>query len=252
MDKSTARVWRIGYLICLTLFVACTYSVQWATERGSSQLQVTGARALARAETPTRARATVPRASDDEAACYAQLADAGVSFERVPRARASGVDWPIKLSGAIQGVRVYGGKKDAPTNYLDCRLALALADWAPLLSRAGVVGLQHYSMYRRNGTVGQSSKVSGHALGRAIDVAFFDLRDGRRLSVLDDWKNRARGAAPCEVASTTAAEKTMRDLVCEAAERELFRMVLTPHYNAAHGNHLHLEIGPDHGGSWIG
>jgi hypothetical protein len=186
-----------------------------------------------------------PRA---EAACYAELEAAGVRFQRVPQERAPGVPWPIELAGPIDGVRVYGGAKDAPTKYLDCRLAIALVEWAPQLEREGVVGLQHYSMYRRDARVGQSSKESGHALGRAIDVAYFDLRDGSRLSVLTDWKTRTRDVDPCSVTSSSPGEKLMRELVCTALAQELFQTVLTPHYNAAHKNHLHLEVGDAPGG----
>lgn len=178
-----------------------------------------------------------------EAACYLELEAAGVRFERVPQERAPGVPLPIELAGPIDGVRVYGGAKDAPTNYLDCRLAIALVAWAPQLQREGVVGLQHYSMYRRDARVGLSSKESGHALGRAIDVAYFDLRDGKRVGVLSDWKNRSRGVDPCSVASSGPGEKLMRELVCSALSRDLFQTVLTPHYNGAHKNHLHLEVG---------
>jgi hypothetical protein len=181
-----------------------------------------------------------PRA---EAACYADLEAAGVRFQRVPQERAPGVAWPIELAGPIGGVRVYGGAKDAPTNYLDCSLAMALVEWAPELEREGVIGLQHYSMYRRDARVGQSTKESGHALGRAIDVAYFDLRDGSRFSVLTDWKSRTRGVEPCSVRSSGPREKLMRELVCDALSHELFQTVLTPHYNAAHKNHLHLEVG---------
>lgn len=186
-----------------------------------------------------------PRA---EAACYAELEAAGVRFQRVPQRRAPGIAWPIALAGSVDGLRVYGGAKDAPTNYLDCRLAIALVEWAPQLERAGVIGLQHYSMYRRDSRVGQSTKKSGHALGRAIDVAYFYLRDGSRLSVLDDWKNRERGVEPCSLASSASGEKLMRELVCTALAHELFQTVLTPHYNAAHKNHLHLEVADTPGG----
>jgi hypothetical protein len=212
-------VWRIGCVALLSLLSSCGRSHAW---------------------TPT-----------SEAACFAQLEAAGVSFEPVPQDDAEGVAWPIKLSGPIQGVRIHGGKKNAPTNYLDCRLAIALVEWAPMLERAGVVGLQHFSMYRHAARIGKTSKVSGHALGRAIDIGVFEMRDGRKLNVLKDWKNRARGAAPCDSASSNDAEKIMRDLICEATDREVFQMVLTPHYNEAHKNHIHLEVGP-RGGSWAG
>jgi hypothetical protein len=282
------RVWRNSAIATTLLFASCTYSMQWPAGSGSSELLAPNARRVAsngprepsagvskaggadEAHSPTNARDatralppanasasaitqnSLPAAHGDEAACYADLADAGVEFERISHAGAAGVAWPIKLSGTVDGIRIYGAKANAPTNYLDCRLALALLAWAPLLKAEGVVGLQHYSMYRHDATVGQTTKISGHALGRAIDVAFFDLQDGRRLSVLDDWHNRARGAEPCEVESSTDAERTMRDLVCEATERGLFQMILTPHYNDAHGNHVHLESGAADEGAWIG
>jgi hypothetical protein len=213
------RVWRIGCIALLSFVSSCARSIAW---------------------TPA-----------SEPACFAQLEAAGVRFEPVPQADAEGIAWPIKLSGPIQGVRIYGGKKNAPTNYLDCRLAIALVEWAPMLERAGVVGLQHFSMYRHDAKIGKTTKVSGHALGRAIDVGVFEMRDGRKLNVLKDWKNRARGVEPCDATSSNDAEKIMRDLICEAADREVFQMVLTPHYNEAHKNHIHLEVGP-RGGAWAG
>ena len=243
---------RVGLLVSVVLFAGCTYSVQWRAKDRTTIAAAEANRPERTAKTLRVAPAPAP-ARDDEAACYAALNDADVSFERIAESRANGVSWPIQLLGPVGGVRIYGGKKDAPTNYLDCRLARALLAWAPLLRAQGVVGLQHYSMYRNGATVGQSNKVSGHASGRAIDVAFFETSDGRKLSVLNDWTSRTRGADPCDVSSPKgSAERLMRDLVCKASERELFQMVLTPHYNDAHRNHVHLEIDPRGGGSWVG
>jgi hypothetical protein len=193
-----------------------------------------------------------PAQREDATRCYDDLKQAGVRFEKVAQEDAVGIEWPIRLSGPVGGIRIYGAKKNAPTNNLDCRLALALVEWAPHLKRRGVVGLQHFSMYRHDAKIGRSSNVSGHALGRAIDIGYFDLSDGRRLSVLEDWKNRTRGVEPCEVSSKSSAERAMRELVCEASEMQLFQMVLTPHYNAAHANHVHLEIVATDDDSWVG
>lgn len=186
-----------------------------------------------------------PRASGDEAACRAGLNDAGVSFRIIPKDQAPGVAWPIELRSAVGGVLIHGGKKNAPTNYLDCRLALALLAWEPSLREAGVVGLEHFSFYRRDAVVGASSKTSGHAFGFAIDVGRFEMSDGRTLSVLEDWTNRDRGADACRWWPTdTEANAILRKLVCDAYEDELFQGVITPHYNDAHKNHVHLEIAP--------
>jgi hypothetical protein len=37
----------------------------------------------------------------------------------------------------------------------------------------------------------------------------------------------------------------LRSVTCSAADRKLFQVVLTPHYNHAHANHVHLEIKPE-------
>ncbi|MEY4582502.1 MAG: hypothetical protein RL701_7205, partial [Pseudomonadota bacterium] len=186
------------------------------------------------------------RIEQTETACYRALRTAGVSYRQVANAAVSVIEWPIALTGPVAGVRIHGtGNADEPTNYLDCRLANTLLTWAPLLRARGVIGLEHYSLYRADAVVGDSKKTSGHATGRAIDVAKFELSDGRTLTVLDDWKNRKRGADPCETYRDDEAGKLMRVLVCDAAARGLFQTIVTPHHNDAHGNHVHLEVNPN-------
>ena len=214
------------------------------------------AQAAPRKREPAPAVASTPAArptitDDSAAACYAALDGAGVTYRKLSPTAAAGVAWPIQLSAPLGGVRIHGGEPNAPTNYLDCRLARALLAWAPQLTAAGVSGLAHYSMFRKNAVVAGGQNPSGHAHGFAIDVAFFELRDGRRLSVLDDWKQRTRGAAPCAEYADTAETRLMRELVCTAAEQQLFQVVLTPHYNDAHANHVHLEIGTRGGDAYV-
>ncbi|HKU45104.1 MAG TPA: extensin family protein [Polyangiales bacterium] len=242
------------------LVTSCAYALTWRAGAAPARhrpdkLQRTAAVTKPAKRTASRpaAKPNARRAGDaNEEACYAALSDAGVAFTRVQKSSAPGVDWPINLTSAIGGIAIRGGKKNAPTNYLDCRLAQALLGWAPSLRAQGVVALEHLSAYRRQAVVAGTNKQSGHALGWAIDVARFELRDGRKLSVLNDWTNRARGADPCQQRATDSeAAEIMRTLVCGAAEQQLFRMVLTPHYNDAHKNHVHLEIGRKGEGSWI-
>lgn len=68
---------------------------------------------------------------------------------------------------------------------------------------------------------------SEHATGNAIDIAAFVLEDGRRISVLNDW--------PGEEAKAEFLHRA-RDSACQA-----FGTVLSPDYNAAHADHLHLD-----------
>lgn len=226
------------------LVTSCAYALSWRA--GAISQHSTAGQPAAKAEQH--------RTSDaNEDACYAALSAAGVTFQRVAKSGAPGVAWPIKLTSAIGGVVIRGGKKNAPTNYLDCRLAQALLAWAPSLRAQGVIALEHLSAYRRQAVVAGTGKQSGHALGWAIDVARFEMRDGRKLSVLNDWNNRTRGADPCQQQSTDSeAGHIIRTLVCDASEQQLFQMVLTPHYNDAHKNHVHMEIGRKGEDSWIG
>lgn len=186
------------------------------------------------------------------AACAASLKQAGVEYREVSTAAADGIAWPIRLTGPIGGIRIEGGATpEADTNYLDCRLAATLLAWAPSLRARGIVAIEHYSMYRSLSRVGGSDKPSGHAAGRAIDLGRVELEDGRMLSVLTDWKNRKANADPCASWRDDSAGQLLRELACDAAQRGFFQVIVTPHHNAAHANHLHLEIDPAATGLWM-
>lgn len=186
------------------------------------------------------------------AACEASLKQAGIDYRKVPAAAADGIGWPVRLVGPIAGVRIEGGPTpEAETNYLDCRLATTLLTWAPSLRARGIVAIDHYSMYRPEAHVASGEKLSGHALGRAIDLGRVQLQDGRKLSVLDAWKNRKANADPCGSWRDDPDNELLRDVVCDAARRGLFQVVVTPHHNAAHADHVHLEIDPLASSLWI-
>lgn len=250
-------------LVLLGVSVACSYLLNLRTASrapdATTRTTLTSTRSDAKSNGPNEhgvmpsAVHVLPvRAEESESKCQAALRDAGVAYKSPPRSAAGAIDWPIMLAGPIDGIRVHGsGKADAPTNYLDCRLAGRLLAWAPLLRAKGVVGLEHYSMYRSDSVVSATNKPSGHASGRAIDVAKFELSDGRVLSVEGDWTNRTRGGDPCRSWPDDDDGRLMRELVCEAAARGLFQIVVTPHHNDAHGNHVHLEFDPQGGELWI-
>ena len=79
-----------------------------------------------------------------------------------------------------------------------------------------------------SGTAGAAGRLSGHAIGNAVDVAAFDLADGRKVSVLDGWNS-----------SDPRVRDFLRLIHTSACKR--FGTVLSPDYNTAHRNHLHLE-----------
>lgn len=209
-------------------------------------------RTASAASTPARQPSARRSRGKGAAACYQGLRDANVAFDEVTPARAGGIDYPIKLTGELGGIRIRGNGKQAPTAYLDCRLAEALLAWTPTLRAAGITAIDHYSMYRKNAKVAGTSKPSGHASGFAIDAARFHFADGTEVGVLDDWEDRTRGADPCSARPHESSHaRRVRDVVCEAAEKGIFQIVITPHYNEAHHNHVHLEIAEQPRAAWI-
>lgn len=77
---------------------------------------------------------------------------------------------------------------------------------------------------------------SEHATGDAVDIAAFVLTDGRRLSVLDEWPDHGPAARFLHAS---------RDGACD-----LFTTVLSPDYNAAHRDHLHLDMAEGGARGW--
>ena len=124
-----------------------------------------------------------------------------------------------------------------------CGVAIALELWqrnmleptAQTIFGSRVAGIEHlgaFSCRRMHGR--QESPWSEHATGNAIDIAAVVLRDGRRISVLEDWKGKTDKARFLH---------RIRNGVCR-----VFSTVLSPDYNAAHPNHLHLDMGGGWGG----
>lgn len=117
-----------------------------------------------------------------------------------------------------------------------CAVDAGLARWlrhgvqpaAQRILRARVVALEHYGTNncRRIGG-GKAGSWSEHATGNAIDIAGFALDDGRRILVRRDWTGDKPGSAFLH---------QVRDAACGE-----FATALSPDYNAAHADHLHLD-----------
>lgn len=194
---------------------------------------------------PQKAPAAARYASLDRAACEAELVRRRVPFERVAEAR--GVLAPVRLTGPLSGVTYRSmlpaaQRRTSPYEIYDCRLVLALDDYARILARHDIVEVVHYSVYRP-----PPAKHTGlgrrHAGGLAIDAGLFRTRTGQTISVERDFRGRI-GARTCGVSTSAlpAPAVTLREIVCEAADARLFNVLLTPDYNWQHKNHFHLEV----------
>ena len=96
------------------------------------------------------------------------------------------------------------------------------------ISAARVVAIDHFGSYNCRHIYGRDAgNWSEHATADAVDIAGFRLADGTRISVARDWK----GDGP-----KAAFLREVRDGACR-----LFATTLSPDYNAAHRDHLHLD-----------
>jgi hypothetical protein len=86
-------------------------------------------------------------------------------------------------------------------------------------------------------------RLSGHHFGLALDVAELVFDDGSKLAVKTDWKDH-REIDPCggEFLQAEEREQRLRELTCATAKFDIFSVILTPHYNRAHHDHLHVEL----------
>jgi len=93
-----------------------------------------------------------------------------------------------------------------------------------------VVEVEHVGTYNCRGIAG-STRLSAHAEGRALDIKGFERTSGTAVSVLRDWNGRNK-----------EKRAFLRTLVKRLRDSGQFRTVLTPDSNAAHRDHLHVEL----------
>ena len=172
-------------------------------------------------------------------ACFADLAGMGVRFSpMVDRDYGTGCGWV----GAVQLVDI--GVPVTDLTAIRCGEARAFAGWvrnavAPAAYQilgselARVEGMGSYACRNVIGSTAAAGRRSGHAIANAIDIGGFRLKDGRRVTILADWRS-----------SDPAVRRFLEVVHASACKR--FGTVLSPDYNVAHANHLHLE--DDHAG----
>ena len=184
------------------------------------------------AERPGRTATPAPRPAVSTLQCYADLNAAGVSFEPLPD-REPQAGCPI--SGTVKLIEI--GTPVTNLGALTCPLASAFAAWTryALQPAARIAFGQPVAKVETMGTyacrnVAGSSRISEHARANAVDVGGVVLADGRRVTVKAGWNG-----APDE-------QRFLR-LIHQSACRR-FGSVLSPDYNAAHADHLHLDMAP--------
>lgn len=97
---------------------------------------------------------------------------------------------------------------------------------------SGVKSVTHFGTYscrRQNGN--SSGKWSEHAYGNAWDVSGFVLDNGVKISIQKHWSK-----------GTSDQRRFLRDARDKACG--IFRVTLSPDFNAAHHDHFHFDMGP--------
>lgn len=198
-------------------------------------------------------------ASDDK--CLRDLARMNVIFKPIdPFQTDSGC-------GMSDGVELHsiGSVTLKPAAKLNCGYAKRLVNWVEGdLSRTvarstggQLTAIRHYSAYRCS--FRSKGRLSEHALGNALDLAGIETSNDLSMNVERDWGDHLDWASmqPMEMAPKSQRPSLSLDASSDpatAAKRQIwyaitksacqaFKLVLTPHSNKAHANHLHIDMG---------
>lgn len=193
---------------------------------------------------------TASRLGLDE--CHAELATRGIRVAKLDKL--PGIDMPVRLLGPVGGVVYRSDYPDAqrptlPFEVFDCRLVVALGNFAPILRQHDIAEVRIFSAYRPPPRSTPVAAVrTGHPGGLAADLRAFIKESGARLEVLKDFRGQI-GADPCGSGTAGGTERSPKDelraIFCAGARARLFHLMLSPNYDRPHRNHFHLEVRPD-------
>lgn len=186
-----------------------------------------------KAEPNLLTRYKLMRLRDDPQLCDQALSSSGLRVTRQ-------VDSPDAACPLANTLRVQGGEAALSSSFLaSCSLAVAFALFerhalqpaAQAVYGQAVKRVDHLGSFAcRNVYNRENGRRSQHATADALDISGFRLADGRFISVLKDWPKDSQDARFLH---------QVRDGACD-----MFSVVLSPDYNAAHRNHFHVDVGP--------
>lgn len=172
--------------------------------------------------------------------CEATLRSLGARFSVGKLLEGEGIcGWPRPLNLETVGkqVRVTGDPQ------VRCEVALALAQWSREIVKPAarlhmnddvskILISTSYQCRRRNNAA--TGKVSEHGFANGVDVMGFELKDGRKVLIAPRLDS---------IEPERAFQAAVRGGSCA-----YFTTVLGPTTNAAHANHLHLDLAIRRGG----
>lgn len=183
-----------------------------------------------------KSRGAPTPADDDRAygACLVDLAALGAKVQPLPDR-----SWPNGCSATHAVKLVAIGIPVTNLGAVKCGMARPFIQWvqgnvqqaARIRFNAYVTRIESFGSFACrpvNNVAGNA--LSEHARANAVDIAAFQLSDGRHITVKDDWNG-----------PDANAQAFLRDLHAAACRR--FNIVLGPDANAYHRNHLHFDMG---------
>lgn len=182
---------------------------------------------------------------EDEAAfeqCSKALTAIGAEFKPLPRiddGNGCGIDKPISVTKILPGVDL------APEGTMRCETALHLAEWLKTIvipaaelalpDRGKLTAFNQASTYicrKRNSA--ETGKISEHARGNAIDIASLRFEKGDMPMTIVTQEDSSMDAA---------FQRSLNATACLS-----FSTVLSPGSDAAHQDHMHLDVMARKGG----
>lgn len=176
---------------------------------------------------------------EDEAAfeqCSKALTAIGAEFKPLPRiddGNGCGIDKPISVTKILPGVDL------APEGTMRCETALHLAEWLKTIvipaaelalpDQGKLTAFNQASTYicrKRNSA--ETGKISEHARGNAIDIASLRFEKGDMPMAIVTQEESSMNAA---------FQRSLNATACLS-----FSTVLSPGSDAAHQDHMHLDV----------
>lgn len=195
-----------------------------------------------------------------EIPCLQDLKQRGLAYTET---KARGVVDAITVSTPINGVTFASELSAKPSGEpMACEFVRTLWSFAEVLKahnihKIGTLGAYCYRCCCAYSTTNfcrglndpepdcSANGYSNHSFGRALDVRYVYLDDGRMFDINKDADFKATTGGTCTGAlgSQTGTSKFLYDLVCEVAQKKIFATILTPNYNSDHRNHWHMDTG---------
>jgi hypothetical protein len=230
MDLRRRRAGRIGGIAVLALMLVPAVQAQvppLPPPRPDRPTEAEADKALPKVPPVTH---NADEAEGGRTACLDRITKLGVRFESQPPVQ----EGSCSIADPVLVSALPGGAEVAPASLMACPVAESLARWmsevvAPEAERQLqsaptklLIGTSYQCRDQRDG-----AKLSEHAFGNGVDVMGFEFAKRSPLTIAKQPEN--------------SPEATFQSAVQKAA-CPIFTTVLGPGSDAAHGDHLHLDM----------